>query len=356
MASDDAPRTEPRQRQRRPAQIAAGAASPLPVTEKKPVTAVPVALASRGFVDRGQPQRFNTIGAIDGLLGAAVFGWAYDRDFGRRRVKITMYINDKLAAEATANGLRRELVGVGGHDGFSGFVCPIPPERFLAGTSIRLFADGAELTTTPLILGPQQIDGAFEPITHAIATGWVRERVLASTRAVLDMYIDGRLERTITADRLRAELKAHGIGDGCFGFAETLPDSCLDGNEHRIEFRHHASGKVITPGASRFRASYLGILERLDQYGGAGWVFCREAPDRPVNLDIAVHGERISVVADHSRGDVRAVHGVEACGFDFRTPETVSRHREIAVDILVAGTDNPAIPGPFKFTPVSTVI
>lgn len=79
-------------------------------------------------------------------------------------------------------------------------------------------------------------------------------------------------------------------------------------------------------------------------------------PRSPGELDIIVNGERINVVADRSRGDVRAVHGVEACGFEFRIPETVSRHRELAVEILVAGTTNPAIPGPFTFTPVSRVI
>src|ERR1700733_4092183 len=88
---------------------------------------VPRGLANVSFIQpRGQPQhqqRFNTIGAIDGMLGSAVIGWAYDRDYGRRRVKITMYVNDVLAAETIANGLRRELVGIGSHDGFSGFVC-----------------------------------------------------------------------------------------------------------------------------------------------------------------------------------------------------------------------------------------
>ena len=285
-----------------------------------------------------------------------MFGWAYDRDFGRRRVKITMFVNDKLAVETTANGLRRELVGIGSHDGFSGFVCPIPADKFLPGAALRLFADGTELTAAPIPLGPRHFDGIFEPIAGATATGWVRERVREPTRAVLDMYIDGRRERTLTADRLRGELKTHGIGDGCFGFAEALPDSCLDGSEHRIEFRHRASGLVLGPGALRFRASYIGVMERLDQYGGGGWVFCREAHHRPVCLDVVVNGEPITVVADRSRGDVRTVHGVDSCGFEFRIPETVSRHHEIAVDVLVAGTANPAIPGPFSFTPVSRVI
>ena len=315
------------------------------------------AIASIDLAGRSaQPQGFNTVGGIDGLIGSAVLGWAYDRELGRRRVKVTMFVDGRLVAETSANGLRRELVGVHGHDGFSGFLCPIPPDKFTPGATVRVLGDGTELTTTPLLLGPKQIDGIFEPIKGVTVSGWVRERVQEPTRAVLDMLVDGRLERTVTADRSRPELKAHGIADGCFGFAETLSDTCLDGNEHRIEFRHCASGTVVSPGVRRFRASYLGVMERLDEYGGGGWVFCREAPDRPVSLDIVINGERISVVADRSRGDVRAVHGVEACGFEFRIPETVSRHREITAEILVAGTANPAIPGPFTFTPMSRVI
>lgn len=348
-------RSQQRPRSRTGAASAGRAARATP----SPATAIdtPIPLGGLSLVDRSAPaQRFNTVGGIDGLIGTAVLGWAYDRDFGRRRVKITMFVNDQLVLETSANGLRRELVGIGGHDGFSGFICPIPLERFSPGAAVRVFGDGTELTAAPLTLGPTCFDGFFEPIAGAVATGWVRERVREPTRAVLDMYIDGRLERRFSADRLRPELKAHGIADGCFGFAEALPDSCLDGGEHLIEFRHHASGEVLAPGAQRLRATFHGVMERLDQYGGGGWVFCREARDRPVALDIVVNGERVGVIADRSRGDVRAVHGVEHCGFEFRVPETMSRHHEIAVEVMVAGTSNPAVPGPFTFTPVSRVI
>jgi GT2 family glycosyltransferase len=315
------------------------------------------ALDSVGFIEPvPAPQRADVVGGVDGLIGASVFGWAYDREFARRRVKIALHIDDRLAAETVANGLRRELAGVGGHDGFSGFVCLVPPEKFVAGASLRVYADGTELTAAPLILGENQIDGLFEPIEKAVATGWVRERVLEPTRAVLDLYVDGKLERTFVADRPRGELKTHGFGDGCFGFAEPLPESCFDGAEHQIELRHHASGTIVAPGPRRFRASFVGVLERLDQYGGWGWLFCREAPRVPVRLDIVVNGERITTLADQSREDVRRVHGTEVCGFEFIIPGMLSRHHEIAVDILVAGTTNRALPGPFRFTPMSRVI
>jgi GT2 family glycosyltransferase len=340
------------------------AATPEQVAEEAPAPAATRSSAESGallgavtFVDQpASPQRFNTVGGIDGLIGASVLGWAYDRDYGRRRVKVTMFVDDEFVFETSANGLRRELVGVGSHDGFSGFLCPIPPDKFRPGAAIRIFGDGNELTSTPLVLGPERFDGIFERMAGAVATGWVRERVREPTRALLDMYIDGRLERTVTADRRRAELESHGVGDGCFGFAEVLPDVCLDGGEHLVEFRHRASGDVLPPGAQRFHASFTGVMERLDQYGGGGWVFCREARDRPVSLDIVVNGERVAAVADRSRGDVRAVHGVEACGFEFRVPETLSRHHEITVDVMLAGTGNRAMPGPFTFTPVSRVI
>ena len=355
---DKAPRTETRRRRPRTSPqpvAAAGSVAPQPTLDPPHATLLP-ALATVALERNGQPQPFNTVGALDGLLGRSVFGWAYDRDFGRRRVRITMYVNDQLVAETIANGLRRELVGIGGHDGFSGFVCAVPPEKFLPGAVIRMFADGTELTHPPLLLGPRQFDGVFEPIEGAVARGWVRERVRESTRAGLDMVVDGNLVRQVAADRLRDELKAHGVGDGCFGFAEALPAACLDGGEHQIEFRHRASGTVVAPGPRRFRAHYSGVLERLDQYGGVGWVSCREAPDSPIALDIVVNGERVRVMADHKRPDVRRVRGVEGYGFDFKISDTVSRHRQLTVDILVGGTANPAIPGPFSFTPMSQVI
>src|SRR5215469_11761199 len=145
------------------ARVAPGPASPIDA---------PTPLGGMSLVDRSAPpQRFNTVGGIDGLIGMAVLGWAYDRDFGRRRVKITVFVNDQLVLEATANGLRRELVGIGSHDGFSGFICSIPPERFSAGASIRIYGDGTELTTAPLQLGPRHFDGVAEPIAGSVATG-----------------------------------------------------------------------------------------------------------------------------------------------------------------------------------------
>ncbi len=354
---------ESRRRQKRPAQqatdIAALAAAQLaanPRVTVPTVPVVPVAPAVGFALPVVEGKRFKTIGAIDGLIGASIFGWAYDRDFGRRRVKITMYVDGKFAAETTANGLRRELAGKGNHDGFSGFICTIPPENFVAGAAVRVFADGIELTAAPLILGPRQFDGIFEPIAGIVAGGWVRERTREPTRAMLDMVVDGKIVRSVTADRLRDELKAHGVGDGCFGFAEPLPASCLDGAEHEIGFVHRGSGIAVAPGPRRFRAGYVGALERLDEYGGSGWVHCRETPGRPIALDIIANGERIAVLADRPRPDIRAARGFEARGFEFRSPDTVSRHREVAVDVFVAGTTIPAAPGPTRFTPMSRVI
>src|SRR4029077_12239134 len=179
-----------------------------------------------------------------------------------------------------------------------------------------------------------------------VAGGWVRERTREPTRAALDMIVDGKPVRQVIADRLRDELKTHGVGDGCIGFAEPLPVSCLDGGEHEIGFVHRGSGAIVAPGPRRFRAAYAGALERLDQNGGSGWVHCRETPGRAIALDVVANGERVAIVANHPRPDIRAAHGLDARGFAFRIPETVSRHREVAVEIFVAGTANPALPGP----------
>jgi GT2 family glycosyltransferase/glycosyltransferase involved in cell wall biosynthesis len=330
---------------------------PDPAARRRPARAAePPSAPVASFLEGPSRRGFNTVGAIDGLLGGAVFGWAYDREFGRRRVKITMFVNNALAAETMANGLRRELAGIGDHDGFSGFVCAIPPEKFIPGAAVRIFADGTELTDAPLMLGPGQIDGIFEPIQGAVVSGWVRERVREPVRAMLDLAVDGALVRPVVADCLREELQKHGMGDGCFGFAEPLPASCFDGAAHLVEFRHRASGAVLAPGPRPFRATFDGTLERLDRHGGSGWVYCREAPGRPVGLDIVVNGERVGIVADRPRPDLSVPRGAASCGFEFGLPGTVAPHREIAVDILVACTENPAIPGRFGFTPPSRIV
>lgn len=296
------------------------------------------------------------VGGIDGLIGTTVFGWAYDSAHPGRRVGIAVYVGERLVGETVANGLRRERVGVSQHDGYCGFACQIPPQEFVAGGAIRIFAERAELTEAPLLLGPEWLDGFFEPIVRGVARGWARERVREPARARLDLVIDGRRSHSLIADVLRDELSAQGVGDGRFGFAEALPSLCFDGEEHRIELRHSRTGVSLAPGPRPFRASFAGAVERLDHNGGAGWVFCREAPDRPVTLDIRINGERIRTVADLPRTDIRGLHGVERCGFEFAIPAALPRDAEITVDLFVAGTANPAIAGPFRFTPLARVI
>src|SRR6185437_2680907 len=319
------PQRPPQQRPHRAAADIALLAAPPPASDWQEIASLEP--AGVGFLEPAPRQTSaQAIGAVDGLIGAAVFGWAYDPDFGRRRLRVTLTVNDTVVAETVANGLRRELAGTGNHDGFSGFACSIPADKFTSGAVVRVFADGIELNNSPLTLGSRQIDGALEPIKGATASGWVRERVREPTRAVLDMFVDGRLVRSVTADRLREELKAHGVDDGCFGYAEPLPASCFDGGVHEIEFRHRASGNAVAPGARAFRAGYTGALDRLDQYGGQGWVTCAETPGRPAALDIVVNGARVAVTAETPRPDIRAARGIEAVGFEFSIPGSVSRH------------------------------
>ena len=221
---------------------------------------------------------------------------------------------------------------------------------------VRVFADGIELNNSPLTLGSRQIDGALEPIKGAIASGWVRERVREPTRAVLDMFVDGRLVRSVTADRLREELKAHGVDDGCLGYAEPLPASCFDGGVHEIEFRAPRLGKCYRARRPRLpRRLHRGA--RPARPAWRTWLGSLRRGARPAGRSRCRRQWR---AGRRRRRDAAPRHpaarGIEAVGFEFSIPGSVSHHREIAVDIFVAGTANPALPGRFRFTPMSRVV
>lgn len=98
---------------------------------------------------------------------------------------------------------------------------------------------------------PQRPDGRIEAVSDGLLIGWAVDLAEPDRRLSLDVFIDNKLVRKVVADEPRADLLAHGIGDGAYGFRVELPRHVLDGRRHYVGVAARGIGFAL-PAAGGF--------------------------------------------------------------------------------------------------------
>lgn len=78
--------------------------------------------------------------------------------------------------------------------------------------------------------------GYIDRVDQAIH-GWFWDETRRAARPRVVCRVDGEWAGAALAGEFRADLAEAGFGDGHGGFRLPLPESCLDGREHRLELR-----------------------------------------------------------------------------------------------------------------------
>ena len=163
-------------------------------------------------------------GALDGLDGSRVSGWALDADAPKRVLVVVLFHTgaDGLTTELVrvrANRPRPDLPaadGVVSHHGFEWRV-PFPAQQFALSAGVA----GAQIVLpgSPIQVVPRLVyEGHFDGIERGVVRGWARAWD-PSTSVGVEIFIDGSLQATIPADRERRDLIIAQIGDGRCGFS-----------------------------------------------------------------------------------------------------------------------------------------
>jgi hypothetical protein len=164
------------------------------------------------------------IGALDAVMSTegriSVRGWALDPDTSAS-LAVHVYVDGKAVQALTANSSRPDvgrLYGKGDNHGFSGTV------NALAGThQVCLYAIDASGGTNPRVgcksvtvtnLAPT---GALDTLTSGMESftlgGWAVDPD-ASNPIAVDVYVDGKMVQTLTANTSRADVgRIYGKGD-----------------------------------------------------------------------------------------------------------------------------------------------
>jgi GT2 family glycosyltransferase len=249
-------------------------------------------------------------GRVTGISDGAIRGWiASDSADGGRHV-------EALAEGEAPFGRARAVPGA---DGRLHFAIVIPPAlrdgrvRFL---DVRPLGESRALSGGPVVFDGGLFDAPRPPIGPAPETspsrfavegsasltrpdrveGWAWAPDEPERRLRLEIVAAGRVIATITADKVREDLKAEGVGDGRYGFWFD-PSRLLRRGPHQLSVRVEGAGAALSgcpievgPFAADGEADCPGYLDEEPEraalealpFEHLAWDARRIAPDRLV--------------------------------------------------------------------------
>ena len=83
--------------------------------------------------------------------------------------------------------------------------------------------------------------GYVDQAGDGIVSGWAQNKDALEAPVFLEIYCNGARIADVLANAYRADLRAAGIGSGCYGFEVRLPAECTG----RIEVRRRTDQAVL---------------------------------------------------------------------------------------------------------------
>lgn len=193
------------------------------------------------IVSGGQPSYG---GNFDWVSSEYVFGWAWDWYAPNSPVNVDIYADGVKFTTVAADSLRPDLATptdpyyyYGG--GYHGFVVTVP-RSLLDGNvhsiGVKYAGTPTNLPNSPRSLGPllPNYQGNHDSSGCYVTNGWAWDSQQPNTPIPVDIYVDGQLRDSVSANLFRGDLLAAGIGNGYHGFTWTLPTWLRDGAAHAI--------------------------------------------------------------------------------------------------------------------------
>jgi hypothetical protein len=195
-----------------------------------------------------------------------------------------------------------------------------------------------------------QAGGSLEGF-HDIAScdaisGWAWDSNQPNSPISVDIYSDGNLLATVTANLFRQDLLNAGKGNGFHAFSFPTPASLKDGQPHSILVRFANSNIALGNSPKMINCStsvFEGFHDIADCNVIAGWAWDANQPNTPINVDVYFDNEAfisIQAPANQFRQDLlNAGIGNGVHGFSFPTPERLKDGLPHTVRIKFSGTN-----------------
>jgi GT2 family glycosyltransferase len=168
---------------------------------------------------------------------------------------------------------------------------------------------------------------SLELINGCVFTGFVADPTQPTRRFTVELLIDGLVVKTAYADNYVQDFAGLGIGDGCYGFAISIPPAVIEDAqlaEVRIANLGVAVGLPLALGDLRHQVQSQTATSQLRWLGGlrfSGWV--SEASNMIPTLLAMVDGEQIMQVtaSGWAQADDSINKDRPARAFSFHLPE-----------------------------------
>ncbi|GBR10979.1 glycosyltransferase [Acetobacter oeni] len=217
-----------------------------PVSDKSGQSAV------TGFID--------TITHIPGQ-GWHLAGWARDTSGRNAVVTVAVLWHGEPVAEGPAIAFREDLVVPGQADGCHAFEFLIP-EATAPATSPAAFDVVTLPDRTPLArsadqprIKPVSLRSSVDVIGRDRVAGWVRDDGAPESRLGIVVTVDGALVRRVLANKLRADLRDNGFGDGRYGFDLPLAPPLSADTDHTVAVICAETGEDLPGSPFHFAAT-----------------------------------------------------------------------------------------------------
>ena len=318
------------------------------VTVREPTSGV---VLGRGML-AGRPSKVSNRvrGSVKFLDQRIIRGWVWDAADPARRltVEVVSALDGARLAAFKADDLREDLVGAGIGDGRYGFRVALDEVSEDTEVMVREPTSGVVLGRGMLAGRPSKVSnrvrGSVKFLDQRIIRGWVWDAADPALRLTVEVVsaVDGQVLAEVSAEDLREDLVAAGIGDGRYGFRVALDEVSED---TEVTVREPTSGVVLGRGMlagqpSKVSNRVRGSVKFLDQRTIRGWVWDAADPARRLTVEVvsAVDGQVLTEVsAEDLREDLVAA-GIGDGHYAFRATVTTDSDVELQVEIREKST------------------
>jgi cephalosporin hydroxylase len=219
-------------------------------------------------------------GAVDGLAGDTVHGWACIGDStDHPHLRVEVRSGDVVLASGHAQAFRADLAAAGKRDGHCAFAIKLaslpPPGASLtvsavtasgarhdlpgspltvpASSGARTAAGSEQADVLPLPMGTAQVRGSLDQCGPLRIRGWAHWLDATNAPLTLSLCESDREILRLQANQWRSDLAELRQGDGCCGFEAELPPALCDGRFHTLDLRLADTGSSVLPHPFRMR-------------------------------------------------------------------------------------------------------
>jgi hypothetical protein len=232
------------------------------------------------------------LGQVEIITSTTVSGWALDPDLGTAAATVRIYVDNVLVTTTLANAAHPGLPAkYGPNHGYSVDLNVSTASHTVTVVVLdNRVSDSQEVLIADDFINNHAPTGAIETVTGATITGWARDVDAGVEPIDVDVYVDGKLAGTVTANQADVQAPNHGFS---VDLADLFEGDGLRFGTHKVELYAAESQKNV---AVLIGTQYItnhrpfGALESATATTITGWAADPDILGQSVHVKVYVNG------------------------------------------------------------------